>query len=141
MKTDLWKTGRGPNGDVVVSPPPEILSAMIEKEKQWHPDYRLVRSPATAIYAFSPQRPTMATNVWNLDSAEREKWNAVWRTEHWAWQRQEIARFQREDPAVKVVILNPADHAVYFTNTREVLAAIRAFLPLISRPAPPRTTD
>lgn len=141
METDLWKTWRGKDGGITLSPPEEVRMAMVRQGKQWHPDYRLIKAPATAIYAFSPERPAALTDLWPLDSAARVKWNAIWQTEHWGWQRQEIARFQREDPAVKVVILNPADHAVYFSNPREVLAAIRAFLPLVSRQAPPRTTD
>lgn len=132
METDLWKTQRDEDGDLAVSPPLPIYTEMLESEKQWHPDYRSIHAPATAIYAFSPERPATMTYLWPLDSADRVKWNAVWRTEHWGWQRQEIARFQREDPSVKIVVLNPADHLVYFSNTREVLAAIRAFLPKLS---------
>jgi pimeloyl-ACP methyl ester carboxylesterase len=133
METDSWITVRGKDGEIVWSPPMLIHMAIVDSGKKWHPDYSRIVAPATAIYAFSPERPGYLTDLWPLDSAESAKWNAIWRSEHWGWQRQEIARFQRGDPSVKIIILEPAAHAVYFSNTREVVAAIRAFLPKLSR--------
>jgi pimeloyl-ACP methyl ester carboxylesterase len=138
METDLWETWRGKNGEIVLSPPAEIRLAMVDSAKNWHPDYRLIKAPATAIYAFSPTRPTQSTDLWHLDSAERAKWDSVWRTEHWSWQRQEIARFKSEDPSVNVIILNPAPHEVYFSNPKDVVAAIHAILPKLQNRNPAR---
>ena len=127
MVADLSKTMRGPRDEIIASPPDSIAHEMITETRNWHPDYRPIKAPAIAIYAFSPARPTNVTNIWGLDSTELEKSNADWRTEHWAWQRQEIERFRQQDPQVRIIELNPADHLVYFSNPSDVLAAIRAF--------------
>lgn len=132
METDLWKTQRGHDGELIASPPLDIYFKMLDQEKQWRPDRRDIKAPAVAIYAFDPHRPLVPGALADLDSAERTRLDAEWQTQHWAWQRQEIASFQREDPSLKVIELNPADHVVYFSNPREVIAAIRAFLPMLS---------
>jgi non-heme chloroperoxidase len=129
METDAWKTARGRDGELISSPPLPIALEMLRQAKQWHPDYRDIKAPATAIYAFDPERPLAKVLLSPSDSAENRKWNELWQSEHWAWQRQEIERFKREDPSARVIVLRPANHLVYFSNSREVLAAIRAFLP------------
>ena len=132
MKTDAWKTARGTDGELISSPPLPIALEMLRQAKQWHPDYRDIKAPATAIYAFDPERPLAKVLLSRSDSAENRKWDELWQSEHWAWQQQEIDRFKREDPSGRVIVLRPANHLVYFSNEREVLAAIRAFLPPVS---------
>jgi pimeloyl-ACP methyl ester carboxylesterase len=139
METDAWKTARGKDGELISSPPLPLTLEMLLQAKQWHPDYRDIKAPVTAIYAFDPERPLAKVLLSPSDSAENRKWNELWQSEHWAWQRQEIERLKREDPSARVIVLRPANHLVYFSNTREVLAAIRAFLPKAvsgTRPSP-----
>ena len=129
METDFWKTVRGEDGELVSSPPLPIMLAMIAESKRWHPDYAKIRAPTIAIYAFSLERPLTNVLLRPSDSVERQKSNELWRSEHWAWQNQEIARLVRGNPSAKVIVLNPADHLVYFSNSAAVLDAIRSLLP------------
>lgn len=126
MLNDLRLTQRGSDGDLVASPPIPIYFAMMRGTKSWRPDYRAIKAPVIAIFAFSPVHPMVDLALEPKDSVQAREWNAWWQQTHWAWQDSVIASLKRDIPSARIIALKPADHVVYFSNERDVVAAINS---------------
>lgn len=126
METDLEVTQRGEDGELTPSPPIPILLAMMRASKGWQPDYKAIKAPIIAIFAFSPEHPMADLALQSDDSLTRSKWNAWWRRDYWAWQEGVIASLKKDVPSAQIVVLRPADHLVYFSNKADVIAAIHS---------------
>jgi len=91
-----------------------------------HPDYRLVRAPALAIYAVVDSAPQLFPSWTTLDAAGRAAARRFTATLQ-SWAARERGRLRRELPAAQVRELHGANHYVFSSHPREVAQAMRAF--------------
>ena len=126
LRNDLEVTQHGPDDELRPSPSLEVRQAMLAADDSLHPDYSRIQAPVLGVFAFSVHHPS--DDMLRISDSTRAVLDEWWQRTDWPYRQQQVDKLQHEAPHVTILVLKPAEHLVYFSNTADVVRAINAFL-------------